>query len=401
MRFEEFKKPIEANSVEEHEKILAEKMTEIQLKYVDRLTQGKILPLDEISEEKVDIKNIRTLLSEYTWILSELTHQYDIRTGGEFDKNGRDLFKEKIVNSISIFFKEDPQNWVEKTEQFMKDEIEKLGSVQKKEKQNDNQDIRRVGLIEFGVGDDLGGLLSKPDMKDDSYISIHFPEFYKQKKDEAKNLFSTNPSDSFKELALKIIEKYPETKAIIGESWLMSTPIAKRIGFTVIDRNSKMGLGGQFWGQFINSNGQIDNERVSKFLETGEPPYRVSTGIIMVEDFLKKYLPKKKCGKITLKDLNYDFNEEYKKESETANKVFENWDKSTEEDIDKVFFENKIFGDFLETKEGEGFDLLLKGFKKDNRKKEEVKEDNKFIEYREAFKLFVDKRKFIDKEVVI
>ena len=80
-----------------------------QLKYVDRLTQGKILPLDEISEEKVDIKNIRTLLSEYTWILPELTHQYDIRTGGEFDKNGRDLFKEKIVNSISIFLKKIPK----------------------------------------------------------------------------------------------------------------------------------------------------------------------------------------------------------------------------------------------------------------------------------------------------
>ena len=77
----------------------------------------------------------------------------------------------------------------------------------------------------------------------------------------------------------------------------MSTPIAKRIGFTVIDRNSKMGLGGQFWGQFINSNGQIDNERVSKFLETGEPPYRVSTGIIMVEDFFEKIFTEKNAVK--------------------------------------------------------------------------------------------------------
>ena len=60
-------------------------------------------------------------------------------------------------------------------------------------------------------------------------------------------------------------------------------------------------------------------------------------------------------------------------------------------------FENKIWR-LLETKEG--FDLLLKGFKKDNRKKEEVKEDNKFIEYREAFKLFVDKESLLIKKLL-
>ena len=56
MRFEEFKKPIEANSVEEHEKILAEKMTEIQLKYVDRLTQGKIYHLMKFQKKKWILK---------------------------------------------------------------------------------------------------------------------------------------------------------------------------------------------------------------------------------------------------------------------------------------------------------------------------------------------------------
>jgi hypothetical protein len=401
MKFEEFKKPIETQSIEEHEKILEEKMTEIQLEYIDKLAQEKILPFNETLEEKVDVKDIGVLLSKCTWILQELKHQYDSRTSDGFDKNARDLFQQKIVDTVSIFFKEDHKNWIEKTEEFIKNEIEKLGPIQKKEKQDNNQDIKKIGLIEFGIEDNLGHLLPNSNLEDSPYVSIHFPELYKQKDNDVKNLFSVNLSKSLGELAQKIIDKYPETKAIVGESWLMSTPVAQRIGFTIIDHNSKRGLGGQFWGQFINSTGQIDNERVSKFLKTGEPPYKVSTGVMMIEDFLRKYLPEEKRGKIILKDLNQSFNKEFKKESETAYKIFENWDKSIEEDIGKIFFENKIFGDFLKTQEGEEFDLLLKNFKKDKKTKEEVKEDKKFIEYRKSFLQFVNKKKFVDREVVI
>ncbi len=403
MKFEEFKKPIETQSIEEHEKILEEKMTKIQLQYVDRLSQGKILPINKTIEgDNIDVKDLSVLFSRCTWIPEELKHQYDNRIGGEFDKNARNLFQRKIMDNISVFFKEDHKNWIEKTEEFIKNEIEKLGPIQKKEEQDNNQDTRKVGLIEFGIEDNLGELLSKLDMKDDRYISIHFPEFYKQKKDGIKNLFSVNSIDSFKKLALKIINDYPEAKAVVGESWLMDTPIAKRIGFIVSDYSSRRKLGGQFWGQFINSDGQIDNERVSKFLETGIPPYKVSIGIIMVEDFLKKYLPEDRRGKIILKDLNQNFNnEEFEKEIEIANKVFENWDKSTEEDINMVFCENKILGDFLKRKKGEGFDLLLKNFKKDKKIKEEVKEDKKFIEYRKFFLQFINEKKFINKEVII
>ena len=44
-----------------------------------------------------------------------------------------------------------------------------------------------------------------------------------------------------------------------------------------------------FWGQFINREGKINEERVKQFLETGKPPFRVKSGYIPMDEFMDKY----------------------------------------------------------------------------------------------------------------
>lgn len=399
MKFEDLQKPIEADSVEEHEKILREKMLEIQFQYVDELAQGKIEPFADDLKEKNDTGNIEAFLSKYTPIALELEHQYENRINNEFDKKECDLFKQRVLEKISLLYKKDYKNWIPKSIQLMKDEIKKLGPRNEEKKRSERRKDRMIGLIEFGIEDDLGKLTSNSEMKDLPYLSIHFQDFYKQNKDKVESLFFVE--NSLKELALKIVNEYPETKAVIGESWLMDTPVAKRIGFSILEKNLKKELGNQFWGQFINKDGQIDDKRISGFLKTGKPPYKVRVGIMMVEDFLKKYLPEDKKGKIILKDFNREFNEEFKKEGKVFYESIEKWDKITVGDIDKILSGSKIINDFLNTEEGKGFDLLLKDLKKENKQKEELKNNHSLEEYRKNLNEFIKERRFVNKEVII
>lgn len=395
---EDFQKPIKTSSIEEHEKILEEKMTEIQLLYVDAITAGKIPPLDK----NIDPKDIITLISRYTEIPSNLCNEYYNRVGNFFKQEEYELFKQKLAEDIYDIYKKDQKTWIEETQKLIKDKIEKLGPIEKKEKQKNDSKFK-AGLIDFHVEAGLGHLLPGLGVNDDDLcVTIHFPSFYKQKKDNVNNLFSLN---SLKELALKIIEEYPETTAIVGESWLMDTPIAKRIGFKVFNRDSKQELTGQFWGQFINSSGQVDSIKVSKFLETGEPTFKVCIGVMMVEDFLKKYLPEEKRGKILLKKARpglKDFNEKLEKEKEIFENILKNYiDDVENENIEEKIYQCEIIGGFLKTEQGKDLIGFLKELKKNNVSLKDIKEKNLFEEYKKLIGKYIDKLKFVDKKVVI
>ena len=53
--------------------------------------------------------------------------------------------------------------------------------------------------------------------------------------------------------------------------------------------NENMFRARTFWGQFINREGKINEERVKQFLETGKPPFRVKSGYIPMDEFMDKY----------------------------------------------------------------------------------------------------------------
>jgi len=80
----------------------------------------------------------------------------------------------------------------------------------------------------------------------------------------------------------------------LSESWLFDTNLAKDIGMhTYPSGNENMFRSRTFWGQFINREGEINEERVKQFLETGKPPFRIRSGYIPIDEFMDKYSTKK------------------------------------------------------------------------------------------------------------
>ncbi len=124
---------------------------------------------------------------------------------------------------------------------------------------------------------------------EDEVVEIHVTPLAEQVENDeisAVNIFS---QDSFRELATSIKENSPNAKYIIGRSWLMDTPIARRVGFSVADDSDAYPSGLMFWGQFIDQKGNVKEKEYADFLETGVAPHQVKLGYIKVADFLKKY----------------------------------------------------------------------------------------------------------------
>lgn len=397
MKLENILKPIRSESIEGHEKELQDKMIAIELQYVDNLFFKKIPPLNE--DLKVD--NIKDLVSKYTEIPSRIM---EYRHGRFSEKEEKELLtlKEKILNDISILYHKDHEHWIEKTEELVNNELEKYKNLEKKENQDDNSDLKnKAGLIGFGMETNLGHLLPGMGLSDeDLCLGIHFDDFYKQQKEDVKNLFSSN---SLEKLAVKIIEEHPEAKAVVGRSWLMDTPIAKRIGFTVYHRDLEFNSG-PFWGQFIDSNGQIKNNEVSKFLKTGEPKFKIAIGAIKVEDFLRKYLPEDRKGKIILKEQTA----ESKKFIEDLNRISEElkkWDELSLSELVSILNSTPVFAEYFKTPNGQECMKMYKRAKELNLKKDTMFDfnyENK-DQIKENVQKFLEenKNKFTEREVII
>lgn len=137
----------------------------------------------------------------------------------------------------------------------------------------------------------------------DPFMEVHVENFYKL---NAEKLGPELIKKNLGKLAEYIIDKTPETRAIIGRSWLLDTPLAGRLGFKKIADENIEQNDLSTWYQFISKDGQIDQKRFNKFLETGELPYKVVRAYIPVEEFLAKYLPENRRGRIVLKEADKD-----------------------------------------------------------------------------------------------
>jgi hypothetical protein len=155
-----------------------------------------------------------------------------------------------------------------------------------------------------------------------------------------------------------------------------------------------------FWGQFQDSKGQLVQERVSKFLETGEPPYMVATGIIDILDFLKKYLPQERKGEVVLKEKNKDFDYESFHNVNIKGNLM-HWDDIGLEELETYFDQNKFFKMFCETEEGKDSKDLFIRLKKNNLKLQDLKHNKEWQEYAERFNKFIDSLMFKEKKVII
>jgi hypothetical protein len=407
MKLEELKRPIQAQSVEEHERVLSYRMTEIQLEFVDRLFHKKIPPFEE--EKYISTADFPALLSRYTNVIGSLMECYLVeeRHAPEGEKTDKyDLVKKQFLATIAKFHEANPENWIQETLELIRQErkrTEALKTLKSTEGGPDAESDERgdvAGIMNFNAGEGYPELLGKAGIrKEDVCISVHLTPLYKTTLTATgTNIFS---SRSLEKLALQIIGRYPETKAVTAKSWIVDTPIGKRIGFNVCER-AKYAGNDSFWGQFINSNGQIDEIRVRNFLETGKAPYAVATGFMLTEDFLKKYLPKDVRRNILLKEINPAFNfEEYEHELVIFRELNTNWDSLGEEDLKRIFSQCPTVEAFDASASGRGFFDFLFELKLGKKTEEQIIGDDRLQRFRQSFHEFVKDLKFRDKPVII
>ncbi len=170
--------------------------------------------------------------------------------------------------------------------------------------------------------------------KFDHFIEIHVTDFYKS---EEKNLGIELIKKELGIIAENIIDKNPETVAVIGKSWILDTPLADKLGFRRVKNKTNKQNDFSTWSQFINKDGQINQQRLDKFLKSGELPYKSVTAYIKTEEFLKRYLPNSRRGKIILKEIDKEQRDFFEK----TGTIKENWTKALENNINfKDFIKN-------------------------------------------------------------
>src|SRR3989338_5858511 len=165
---------------------------------------------------------------------------------------------------------------------------------------------KHVGLIEYvpstvpEAGLPFMGL--KPG---DSYLEIHLQEAYKN---PSEPVTSGQLTRGFGKLAETIVKEMPATRGVTGYSWLMDTPIAKRLGFEIVPTAKGKRKGPAAWFQFLDKNGKLEKKRVEQLLREEKLPYEEKRGAIPVEAFLQRYLPAELRGKpIVLKEVRPDW----------------------------------------------------------------------------------------------
>lgn len=156
----------------------------------------------------------------------------------------------------------------------------------------------------------------------DNFLEVHFEAFYKT---DGSNLGPELIINDFKALAEYIVKESPETAAIIGQSWLLDTPIANRLGFKKIDGDKVSENDFSTWLQFIGSDGQINKKRFNKFLETEELPFKSVQAYIPVLEFLEKYLPDDLRGEVVLKEIDQEKIKEHQTMELAIGELASNW----------------------------------------------------------------------------
>lgn len=356
-----------ANKIES----LNKSMLGYQFDYIDRIRKNAISPLEEDEDIKKE-KMLGFLLMDNTTLGRYIAGGYSCRRP-KIDKtnserwdnfnNARNSFVNYMAQKINFLeadrFEEFRSAWKDKVLELIEKEINDLGPFIEREREDDPRE--KIGLMNIDISN-AGefalnqGWVSNPF---DQVVNIHLNQLYQQKDENGmiKNIYS---GESLSKLAEKIVDECPYIKAIVAKSWIVSSPIGRRIGLSVDKINKQVSSGSGFWGQFINEKGEIKEDKIKKFIETGIPDYYNATGYMKVEDFLRKHLPKEKRGLIKLKDLSSRSLEFRKFLKEADNNIEKNLDKMSFEEILSFFNTNSDMVLFLNSEDGKKYLDLLK-----------------------------------------
>ncbi len=283
--------PLEV-SIEEKETKLKQKLLLIQLQYAQRLFERKIpSPSNTIDIAGMDFKQ---MLEEFTDLSTRVRDNYFKRTGNNFGskENWQEFEKlnKEITEKVFNAYTNDPDNWTDRVDSLILETINQL-PLADKVSQEINPEEFRAGVLRYSVGAGHSGLEDYGISIDDECIKTHLDPLFKQEEIPEGKKLSDLYKEAYKIIAREVKEKYPNAKALASQSWLFDTALAKEVGLHIYPSSNENSFRGTaFWGQFINREGQVNEERVRQLLETGKPPFRVKSGYIPIEEFFKKYL---------------------------------------------------------------------------------------------------------------
>lgn len=385
-----FETRITTEDAQEHERLLYEKLAEIQLYFADKKFSQEVITNPNI--------NFTQILDQYTNIISDLSNDYISQDETTNESNWQEFLR-PISAEIDQIYHDHQEDWHTQILQLL--EATKT-SFKKQDRPISNSQDRIIGPIRYNISDNRETNLEEYGIKkSDECLEIHVEEFFKKAEIE---LNPKNLHQWFAKLAEEIIDKYPRVKFITGTSWLIDTPIAKRLGFQITDKKFTHHRQAT-WLQFIDQNGQINQSRLKKLLETGEFPYKVRFGLIRVEDFLQKFLPADRRGQeIVLKEINEEW-AEFHVELDKETRQFQNdWPNLSLEDLDNLDNKFPKTLEFLKKVQVEkNFLAILRQMKQLNLSFPEGKQKfkNEFDQFQIIVNKFVEETVYQDKKIFI
>jgi hypothetical protein len=294
MSLEQFKEPIVAENIEEHDRLLQEQVRKAQLLFTESKFQNEAsigLKYSDVLEAGTNL--VSTISMIYWAYLEKKEGKKSKELEGRFEE-----FKKNIIADIDrIAESTSGEERIGKVLDYLNAKFNEY--YEKRDSEHDNH----VGLIGYGRKVSPVSRLKQLEntglKPDDDYLGIHFAAAFKNDKEPG----SGDIKKWLSELAEIIIDKFPETKAVVGTSWLFDHPIMKRFGFKVVEDKAD----GENWQQMTNKEGQIDTARLESAIKNGRLPFKNLTGYVLIEDFLKKYLPENRKGEIILKEVDPEY----------------------------------------------------------------------------------------------
>ncbi|MDA3839756.1 MAG: hypothetical protein PF572_01585 [Patescibacteria group bacterium] len=305
------------NNHEQHKEDLEKQLVQLQVLFYDKIYQKY---KDECSKNNKPInKNFSDILEEQgVYFVGDL-RMVEI-VSSEKDLSEEELYnlvKEKHYKILDSLYNGLPEvNIDDNTTEAFKNRSDELSVLfdyldYEKEKAKDSyperwQEITGQTEDESGQDGNMAGSVFYESLKEsynfdesqikkslekegfsdfDNLMQIHLPT----KIDSKEKLSSKAIKESLISLSEIITGKYPDTRGIIAESWLLSHPIFQRfIKMKIIGESNYN------WRQLIGENGQIEQSRIKELFETSQMPYKNLIGYISAEEFIQKYPPTKK-----------------------------------------------------------------------------------------------------------
>ncbi len=340
-------RPIETADSSERAFLLDERITQMSLFYADKRLQ-------ETRKDNPDYKFSEAITS-HTPIVSDIKRVLYNLDGFMMDdyKDQVNLFFKDLFEKIDSVHEVEGLNMdkimelIEPASRSLKQYlgVENLVNRKKEEKDQGTKilNFNQISNIEGDDGGRLANLIKLGFSKFDKFMEVHVASIYKTGQDVVG-------PDLIKEdlavIASNIVDHAPETVAVVGISWLLSTPLLERLGFKrnplledAADEDEETSY--STWAQFIDIDGQINKKRFNKFCETGKMPFKSVMAYIPVEEFLKRYLPKERRGKIILKSIN--------KEMSATKLELEKYSTLTLEKWSELILGNMDFNTFIES----------------------------------------------------